>query len=124
MQCFCTLSGATCYGDLVTPNLASGVKLNGKLLLKMCGQGSVYIRSLINLDEEASESDEELLTSFMGTSQPQKSPPSDAREHDTAPSNDEQVSDPSTTIADYDNNFNSKISNFRKNKLNGKSVLN
>ena len=89
----------------MTPNLASGVKLNGKLLLKMCGQGSVYIRSLINLDEEASESDEELLTSFLGnnsTSQQRTSPPSDVLEHDTsAPPNDTQVPDSATSTADY-----------------------
>lgn len=89
---------------MVTPNLASGVKLNGKLLLKLCGQGSVYIRSLINLDEEASESDDELLMSFMGsssTSQQPSSPLSDATEHETtAPSNDTQVPDNATAIAD------------------------
>ena len=94
----------------MTPNRASGVKLNGKLLLKMCGQGSVYIRSLINLDEEVSKSEEELLTSFIGTIQPQTLPPSDAHEHNTsALSHHTQVPDPGTTIADYEADITEQI---------------
>ncbi len=88
---------------MVTQNLAPGVKLNWELLLK-CGQGSVPIGSLINLEKEVSESDDELLISFMGsssTSQQPTSPLSDATGHETtAPSNDKQMSDNATAIAD------------------------
>ena len=42
---------------MIKPNLPSGVEITGNLLLKLSGQGSVYIRSLESLDDDsASES--------------------------------------------------------------------
>ncbi|CAB3976830.1 Hypothetical predicted protein [Paramuricea clavata] len=49
-----------CYGTLVVPKLAEGVRMNGERILKFSGQGSVYIRCLEPLEEEDDE-DQELL---------------------------------------------------------------
>ena len=49
------------YGKLIKPNLAPGVVIDGNLLLKLSGQGSVYIRSLeplLNTDQESTALDD------------------------------------------------------------------
>ena len=42
-----------CYGTLVTPNLAAGVKLNAEILLRSIAQagGVIYVRLLTDDDE-------------------------------------------------------------------------
>jgi hypothetical protein len=49
------------YGKLVAPNLAPGVSMNCNMLLKLSGQGAVYIRSNVKLDSDPSDNDDEDL---------------------------------------------------------------
>ncbi len=49
------------YGKLVSPNLAPGVSMNCNMLLKLSGQGAVYIRSNVKLDSDPSDNDDEDL---------------------------------------------------------------
>ncbi|XP_028413816.1 uncharacterized protein LOC114536664 [Dendronephthya gigantea] len=48
-----------CYGKLIKPKFADGVQLNSERVIKMAGQGAVYVRSKFPLAEE-DEDDEEL----------------------------------------------------------------
>lgn len=53
------------YGTLVQPRLADGVKMTAEVLLKLAGQGSIYVRSLESIDKYAeSRSDEDLELPF------------------------------------------------------------
>ena len=67
-----------CYGTLVTPNLAAGVKLNAEILLRSIAQagGAIYVRLLTDDDEvdeneaesqddEDSDSENELMRSLF-----------------------------------------------------------
>lgn len=65
------------YGKLIKPNLASGVQITGNLLLKLSGQGSVYIRSLESLD--GGSTDDAMAQSPVSDSQdfPEYIPPCD-----------------------------------------------
>ncbi|XP_068690749.1 uncharacterized protein [Montipora foliosa] len=52
-----------CYGELVKPKLAEGVQMTGSLLLKLMGQGAVYIRALESLgDDDDDDDDIDLMT--------------------------------------------------------------
>lgn len=60
-----------CYGTLVTPKLAKGVRMDGERIIKLSGQGTVYIRCLEPFEEiDRDEDDEELMipsfTQFTG----------------------------------------------------------
>ena len=41
-----------CFGSLIIPNMAAGVEINGEVLLKLAGQGAVYIRELFPEDDD------------------------------------------------------------------------
>ncbi|KAJ7353883.1 hypothetical protein OS493_031590 [Desmophyllum pertusum] len=66
-----------CYGTLVIPKLAKGVRMDGARIIKLSGQGGVYIRCLDPLDEEdKDEEDEQLLyPSYAQTAQPSDDSP-------------------------------------------------
>ena len=49
-----------CYGKLIKPKFADGVKVNCERVIKMAGQGAVYIRSKFALTEEDEDEDDEL----------------------------------------------------------------
>lgn len=59
------------------PKLAKGVRMDGARIIKLSGQGGVYIRCLDPLDEEdKDEEDEQLLyPSYAQTAQPSDDPP-------------------------------------------------
>ena len=55
-----------CYGELVKPKFANGCSINADALLKVSGQGAVYVRLLekhavFELDCSSSDSDGESL---------------------------------------------------------------
>eukprot|EP00112_Aurelia_sp_Birch-Aquarium-sp1_P026040 Seg8990.1 transcript_id=Seg8990.1/GoldUCD/mRNA.D3Y31 product="hypothetical protein" protein_id=Seg8990.1/GoldUCD/D3Y31 len=53
-----------CFGALIIPNMAAGVEIDGEVLLKLAGQGAVYIRELFPEDDDDFEDerdDDELL---------------------------------------------------------------
>ena len=41
-----------CYGQLIEINLQDGAELTGEILLRMSGQGAVYVRSLVQIEEK------------------------------------------------------------------------
>ncbi|CAB4029286.1 Hypothetical predicted protein [Paramuricea clavata] len=61
------------YGKLVSPNLAPGVRMNCNMLLKLSGQGAVYIRSNVKLasgsDSDHSDNDDFLEPSIAAVKQ-------------------------------------------------------
>ncbi|XP_046857794.1 uncharacterized protein LOC124451201 [Xenia sp. Carnegie-2017] len=62
------------YGKLVLPNLAPGVTMNCNMLLKLSGQGAVYIRSnekLSAFSESDNSADEELLKPALIKQEPE-----------------------------------------------------
>eukprot|EP00794_Sanderia_malayensis_P020842 gene20842-22885_t len=54
-----------CYETLVTPKLANGVQISGDLLVRLVGQGCIYVRTLLPVTNENDddEDDLELITS-------------------------------------------------------------
>ena len=60
------------YGKLVSLNLAPGVCMNCNMLLKLSGQGAVYIRSNVKLDSgdsDHSDNDDVLESSTIAVKQ-------------------------------------------------------
>ena len=60
----CSTQLKPCYGKLVKPKLAEGVQFNTERVVKMAGQGAVYVRSLYPLTVE-DEDDEDLYQSTL-----------------------------------------------------------
>ena len=50
-----------CYGKLIKPKFADGVKVNCERVITMAGQGAVYIRSKFALTEEDEDDNGEAL---------------------------------------------------------------
>ncbi|CAB3996281.1 Hypothetical predicted protein [Paramuricea clavata] len=68
MARFGLLKEKPCYGKLIKPKLAEGVKFDTERVIKMAGQGAVYVRSLFPITEE-DEDDEKLYNSTFQTSE-------------------------------------------------------
>eukprot|EP00112_Aurelia_sp_Birch-Aquarium-sp1_P018322 Seg4355.5 transcript_id=Seg4355.5/GoldUCD/mRNA.D3Y31 product="hypothetical protein" protein_id=Seg4355.5/GoldUCD/D3Y31 len=49
-----------CYGTLVTPKLADGVKMSGDILVRLVGQGCIYVRTLFPVTNEDDDEEEDM----------------------------------------------------------------
>jgi hypothetical protein len=58
----CYFFQKACYGALVKPNLAGGVEVTTNVLIKLAGQGKIYVRSLLDMDESDGESADDVLS--------------------------------------------------------------
>ena len=65
----CYATGQACYGTLVEPKFASGFDITTDALLKISGQGAVYVKLLdkhnIDLSDTDSDCDEELIQTTL-----------------------------------------------------------